>query len=126
MERAVEIFVLVQFTVIGLSHVLAPRAWVRFYLVLRDQGEPGVFAMAFLTLGFGAIIVAFHNVWSGLPAVVTVIGWAQVFKGALYFIFPSVGLKMFGRVSPDRAREFVYGGVFSLALAAFLGWLWLR
>lgn len=126
MERAVEIFALVQFTVIGLSHVFAPRAWVRFFLWLRDKGEPGVFVVAFLTLWFGAIIVAFHNVWSGLPTVLTVMGWAQVFKGALYFTFPQVGLKMLGHVTEDKAYLFVYGGVVSLVLAALLGWQLLR
>lgn len=127
MERAVEIFALVQFTVIGLSHVFAPRAWVRFFVWLRDKGEPGVFVLAFLTLGFGAIIVSFHNVWSGVPAVLTVVGWAQVFKGALYFIFPSIGLKMLGRVSLDKAHHFVIGGVvLLLGLAALLGWHLLR
>ena len=127
MERAVEIFALVQFTVIGLSHVFAPRAWVRFFVWLRDKGEPGVFVLAFITLGFGAIIVSFHNVWSGLPAVLTVMGWAQVLKGALYFIFPSVGLKILGRVSPDKAHHFVIGGVaLLLGPAAVLGWHLLR
>lgn len=127
MERAVQIFALVHFTVIGLSHVFAPRAWVQFFVWLRGKGEAGVFAVGFMTLWFGSIIVAFHNVWSGPPAVLTFIGWAQVFKGALYFIFPSVGLKMLGQVSEDRAHHFVIGGVFLLlALAALLGWHLLR
>ena len=87
----------------------------------------GVFVMAFLTLWFGSIIVAFHNVWSGLPAVLTFFGWAQVFKGALYFIFPSFGLKMLGLVSEKRAHHFVYGGVaLLLVLAVLLGWHLLR
>ena len=127
MERGVQIFALVHFTVIGLSHVFAPRAWVRFFVWLRGKGEAGVFAVGFMTLWFGSIIVAFHNVWSGPPAVLTIIGWAQVFKGALYFIFPSVGLKMLGQVSEERAHHFVYGGVaLLLVMAAVLGWHLLR
>ena len=125
-ERAVEIFALVHFTVIGFSHIFAPRAWVQFYVWLRGKGEPGVFVVGSLSLWFGSIIVAFHNVWSGLPAVLTVMGWAQVGKSALYLVFPRVGLKMLGRVSEDRAHHFIYGGVVSLALAALLGWLVLR
>ena len=93
MERAVEIFALVQFTVIGLSHVFAPRAWVHFFVWLRSKREPGVFVMAFLTLWFGAIIVAFHNVWSGIPLLLTVLGWTNVVKALLYFTFPAIGLR---------------------------------
>jgi len=126
MERAVEIFALVQFTVIGLSHVFAPRGWVQFFVWLRSKGEPGVFVVGFMSLWFGSIIVAFHNVWSGLPAVLTVMGWAQVFKGALYLIYPQVGLKMIGRVSEEKSREFVYGGAVALVFAALLGWQLLR
>lgn len=126
MERAVEIFALVQFTVIGLSHLCAPRAWVHFFVWLRSKREPGVFVMAFLTLWFGAIIVSFHNVWSGWPAVLTFIGWAQVFKGALYFIFPSFGLKMLGQVSEERVHHFVIGGGLMLLAVALLGWHLLR
>jgi hypothetical protein len=35
-----------------------------------------VSAKGFLALWFGTIIVAFHNVWSGLAMVVTLLGWA--------------------------------------------------
>ena len=126
MEKAVELFALVHFAVMGFSHLIAPRAWVRYFQWLREKGEPGIFVVAFMTLWFGSVIAAFHNVWTGPAAVLTFIGWAQVFKGALYFIFPQVGLKMIGRVTADRAHQFVWGGAVSLAIAAFLGWLWLR
>ena len=127
MENAVVIFALVHFTVIGLSHVFAPRGWVSFFLWLRSKGEAGVFIVGGMSLWFGSIIVAFHNVWTGWATLLTIIGWAQVFKGALYFIFPSFGLKMLGRVSPDKAHHFVIGGVvLLLGLAALLGWHLLR
>ena len=67
MERAVEVYALVNFLVIGLSHLLRPRAWVAFFVLLRERGEAGVFASAFISLAFGSIVVAFHNVWTGLP-----------------------------------------------------------
>ena len=71
MERAVEVFAAVQFLVIGLSHVFQPRVWVEFFTWLRGKGYAGVFVNGFLSLGFGAFIVAFHNVWTGLPMVLT-------------------------------------------------------
>jgi len=120
MQRAVLLFAIVNFLVIGLSHIFAPRAWADFFGLLRQKGEPGVFVVASMTLIFGSIIAAFHNVWSGLPVVLTVIGWAQVLKALVYFTFPSFGLRRMGIVPPERAHLFVYGGFFSLALAGFL------
>jgi hypothetical protein len=69
----------------------------------------------FLSLGFGAIIVAFHNVWSGWPMVLTIMGWGQVLKAFLSFVFPQIGMRTMERVSHERAWEFmVPGGVFAV------------
>ena len=82
MQNAVELFAIVNFLIIGISHILAPRAWASFFDLLRQKGEPGVFVVAFLSLNFGSIIVAFHNVWSGVAMVLAIPGWAQVLKMA--------------------------------------------
>ena len=120
METATEIFAAVFLTVIGLSHVAQPRSWVEFFVWLRGKGHAGVFVNGFLTLGFGAFIVAFHNVWTGLPMILTLIGWSQVVKGLVAFVVPQVSLWGLARISPDRAWMFVVGGVFALALSAVL------
>src|SRR2546421_258749 len=78
---------------IGLSHVLRPRVWVEFFIVLRERGEAGVFAVGTLNLIFGSIIVAFHNRWTGIPLVLTVVGWANVVKAVIYFTLPAFGLR---------------------------------
>lgn len=122
MERAIQIYAIINFAVIGISHVLRPKAWVDFFVLLRERGEPGVFAAAFLSLSFGSIIVAFHNVWSGLPLVLTLVGWAQVLKALLYFAFPAFGLRKLQIPTHDRARMFVPPGVVFLILAALLGY----
>lgn len=123
MERAVQIFAAVNFLVIGLSHMLQPRAWVEFFILLRAKGRPGAFFNAFLSLGLGSVIVAFHNVWSGPATVLTVLGWLQVFKGLLSFLFPETGLKSMGRVSMEKSREFVAAGAALFAVGLFLVWL---
>ena len=123
MERAVEIYAAVQFLVIGLSHLLQPRVWVDFFIRLRAMGHAGVFVNGFLSLIFGAVIVGFHNVWTGLPMLLTVIGWAQLLKALISFVMPQWGLRSLQRVSYDRAREFVVGGVVSLALSALMTYI---
>jgi hypothetical protein len=126
MERAVELFAAVQCVVIGLSHLTQPLGWVDFFVRLREAGRAGVFVNGFLSLGFGSIVVAFHNVWEGLPVVLTLLGWAQVVKAGLCFVAPDVGLRSLGRVKPERAREFVFAGVVLLALGVLFGYLALR
>ncbi|MGQ0639460.1 MAG: hypothetical protein ACT4P6_01615 [Gemmatimonadaceae bacterium] len=126
MERALEIYAAVHFFVIGLSHALQPRVWVAFFLQLRKLGHAGVFANAFLSLLFGSIIVAFHNIWSGLPMVLTIMGWAQVTKALLYFTVPRIGERSMARVSHERAYEFVPAGVFFIILGLLMVYLVLR
>lgn len=122
MEQAAQIFAVVHLTVIGLSHALQPRAWVTFFLWLRGHGEAGVFATAFLSLGFGSLIVAFHNVWTGIPAVLTVLGWAQVVKALIYFVWPAYGLRKMKLVEYERARLFIPTGIALLVIAGLLGY----
>ena len=125
MERAVQVYAVINFVVIGLSHILRPRAWVTFFVLLRERGEAGVFATAFISLAFGSIVVAFHNVWTGLPLVLTLVGWAQVIKALIYFAFPAFGLRKLRIPSEERAHLFVVPGALFLVLAAVLAYhLW--
>lgn len=121
MERAVQIYAIINFVVIGLSHVVQPRVWVELFTFLRERGETGVFATAFLSLIFGSIVVAFHNVWTGIPLVLTLLGWAQVLKAFVYFVFPAYGLRKLQIPSPERAHVFIAPGVLFLMLAGLLG-----
>jgi hypothetical protein len=122
LERAVELFAIVQLLVVGLSHVAQPRPWAEFFIGLRARGEAGVFVAGFLSLIFGSVVVALHPVYRGLPLILTLFGWAQVAKGALYFVAPAVGLRALGSVSLERAGRFRAAGWALLALAAILGW----
>jgi hypothetical protein len=125
MERATEIFATLQFLAIGLSHVLQPRAWAEFFLGLRERGDAGVFVVAFMSLWFGSVVVALHNVWSGIPVVLTVIGWAQLVKGTVYFAAPSFATRRMKMISIERAWVFIPPGIVFLVLAGLLGWnLW--
>ncbi|HEV7669077.1 MAG TPA: hypothetical protein VGS22_11165 [Thermoanaerobaculia bacterium] len=122
-HKSIELFAGLQFLVIGLSHFFQPMAWVEYFTLLRSKGRAGVFFEGFLLLGFGGLIAAFHNVWSGLPAVLTVIGWLQVLKGLLRFTLPHLGLRIYGRVRPERAWEFRWAGIFSVALGGLFVYL---
>jgi hypothetical protein len=122
-ERAVEGFVAVGFFGVGLSHALQPLAWVEFFVWLRGQGRCAVFLEGLLALNFGALVVAFHNVWTGLAVVVTVLGWGMVLKGLVRLVAPGLGLRIYERITPERAWHFRAAGILALALSAFSGYL---
>jgi hypothetical protein len=122
-ERAVEGFVAVCFFGVGLSHAVQPLAWVEFFVWLRRQGRCAVFLEGLLTLNCGALVVAFHNVWTGLPVVVTFLGWGMVLKGTVRLAAPGLGLRVYERIAPERAWHFRAAGVVALGLSAFSGYL---
>lgn len=126
MELAVTKLAIICFFVTGVSHVVQPRVWARFFMDLHDKGEVGSFLNALLHFPLGVVIVSFHNVWSGLPVILTLIGWGLVLKSFIYLVFPAIGVKSLARVSLERSWEFVVAGVFSVGLSGFLTFLLLR
>jgi hypothetical protein len=122
MERALEIFVVIHLGLMGLSHVVQHRAWAEFFILLRDRGCSGVFVHGFISLGFGSMILAFHRVWSGIPAVVTIVGVLYLVKSLQCFVFPAVSLRSLNRVSLDRSYVFAAPGVVFLGLAGLIGY----
>jgi hypothetical protein len=122
MERSVEVWAMILFGLMGLSHLVQPNAWVQFFIQLRSKGEIGAFADGFLNLSVAAVVIAFHNVWSGIHVVLTLVGWALLIKSTLRFCAPKTALKTMARVSLDRAWEFQVAGVALIALAGVIGY----
>jgi len=120
MHKEIELFATVFSTVIGLSHVFQPRAWVEFFIWLREKGRRGAFVNGFITLGFGSFIVGFHNVWDGLAIILTLLGWSQVLKGLVNFVAPQLALRGLGKVSYKRAWHLVVAGLFTLVFSAVM------
>ena len=117
MTRALEIFAVIQLTLVGLSHVFHHRAWAKFFIELRALRYSGVFLHGFLSLAFGAMILAFHHVWSGMPLVLTIVGVLYLMKTAQCFLLPAVSLRSLDRVTLERSRVFIGVGVLFLAIA---------
>ena len=117
MTRALEMFAVIQLTLVGLSHVVHHRRWAAFFIGLRGPGYGGVFVHGFLSLGFGAMILAFHRVWSGMPLVLTIVGVLYLMKTAQCFLLPGVSLRSLERVTLERSRGFIGVGVLFQAIA---------
>jgi hypothetical protein len=122
MERSVEILAVILFGVLGLSHILQPRAWAEFFLLLCGKREAGAFVDGFSNLAMAAMIVGFHNTWSGLHTVLTVVGWCLLIKALIRFWAPQFALKVMSRVSLDRSWEFQLAGAGLVVLAAIVGY----
>jgi hypothetical protein len=122
MERSVEVLAVILFGMLGLSHILQPRAWAEFFILLRGKREAGAFVDGFLNLPLGGVIVGFHNSWSGIPLVLTLVGWALLVKSLIRFCAPKQALRMMARVSVERSWEFQVAGVGLVALASLLGY----
>jgi uncharacterized protein YjeT (DUF2065 family) len=113
------------FLLIGISHIAQPRTWAQFFIDMHGRGAVGSFHNALLHFPLGAMIVSAHNVWSGLPMALTIVGWGLVLKGFLYFTFPRYGVRMLGRVKMENAWTFAVAGVFCVAMAGLFTYsLW--
>lgn len=123
MEQRIEVFAAVSFFVIGLSHLFQRTAWIDFFALLHRLGRVGAFAEGFLYLNFGALIVSFHNVWTGPAVVLTLIGWAQILKAVLRFVAPDVVLRTYARMGPERAWQIQVAGGLFVMLSTLLGLL---
>jgi hypothetical protein len=120
-EKSIEVFAIILFGGIGLSHILQPKAWVKCYILLRDNQEAGAILDGILHLPMAGVIIAFHNVGSGIPVVLTLLGWAILIKCGIRLCLPTQSLRMMARVSLERSAEFQVAGtmllVFSIVLS---------
>ncbi|MDQ3013978.1 MAG: hypothetical protein M3X11_25155 [Acidobacteriota bacterium] len=120
MELAIQKIAAISFLVIGLSHIIQHRVWAEFFLHWQKKGEVGAFYTAFLHFAFGVLIVGFHNIWSGIPIVLTLMGWGWVLKGLIYFVYPKQGVRMLNRLRLERSWEFIIPGIMLVVYAGLL------
>ncbi|MDP1860240.1 MAG: hypothetical protein Q8K82_16300 [Gemmatimonadaceae bacterium] len=90
------------------------------FLRFRERGEVGSIYTGLLHFPIGALFVAFHNVWQGLPTIVTILGWGWFIKGLVYLCYPKHGMRMLDRVSLEKSREFVIAGIVLVALGVVI------
>ena len=122
MERSVEVLAVILSGVLGLSHILQHKAWAEFFILLQGKGEAGAFVDGFLNLSVAGVIIGFHNVWSGIPAVLTLVGWCLLIKSLIRFCAPKLALRMMSRVSVERSWEFQVAGAALVVLGGLIGY----
>jgi uncharacterized protein YjeT (DUF2065 family) len=116
METGIERLTALAFLITGLSHIAAPRAWARFFIAMRERGEPAGLLNAYLHIPLGLLILAFHWVWRWPELLVTLIGCGLTLKGILYFLWPALALRSMAQVSEETAWRFRIAGFGALAI----------
>lgn len=117
MAESIAIFAAINFAVIGLSHVFQVQAWRDFFRHLHSLGHAGAFANGMIALLMGSLIVSFHNIWTGVPVILTLIGWGYIAKATVIFLNPEWGLRSIGSVEKSSPIKFRVAGLGLLAVA---------
>lgn len=122
----VEALLAIPFLLMGASHVAQPAMWREYFVRLGEQGPPAVVTRTFvLELWPALLIVVFHQVWSGLPVLLTLYGHLLLLKIALSMLAPAVGLRSLHLARKGDAGFRVGGGVL-VALGGLCVFLVLR
>jgi hypothetical protein len=102
---------------IGLSHLLQPRLWVRFFERIKQTGMAAAIIPMY-TLPIALVLVVGHNIWVwGWPLFLTLAGWLMTIKCAVYLLLPAAADLMLEKKLTKSARSFQIVG----AIMAFFG-----
>ena len=82
-----------------------------FFQKLHSMGHAGAFANGMITLLMGSWIVSFHNIWTGVPVILTLIGWGYILKSAAIFVYPQWNLRSMGNVEHSPKLKFRIAGM---------------
>jgi uncharacterized protein YjeT (DUF2065 family) len=117
MAESIAIFASINFVVIGLSHICQWQAWCDFFQKLHSMGNSGAFANGMITLLMGSLIVSFHHVWTGVPVILTLIGWGYILKATAIFVYPQWNLRSMKSVKNSPKLKFRIAGTAMLGVA---------
>ncbi len=106
----IELFTGALLLILGLSHVVCPKAWSGLFSDLFVRPYSGLW-IGMLTLPVGLLLVVTHNIWvADLGLIVTLLGWAWTIKGTLYLLVPGLPARKFKHLV-ERPGHFVIAGV---------------
>jgi len=113
LARALGIYALVG----GLA-ILMNRKYYRKVAIAVFKNEALVLFGASLDLFFGVLIVTSHNVWSGWPIAITLLGYVGLVEGTLFLLFPN-SIREWRRGMMNKSAWMFFGAL-SVVLGLFL------
>jgi len=119
-QRAIEIFAILNFAIVGLSLVLRPMAWARYFAWMRREGEAGAVVYGLLCVLWGSLIVSFHREWRGFLVILPAFGALQLLEGLTFLIAPAFGLRLMAIFNEEGLGLFRLLGLIALAMAVYI------
>ncbi len=119
--QSIQLFVIINLAIIGLSHFFQAKLWIRFFQFLASKGIVGNTFNAMLALGLGSFIVSFHQVRSWPMILVTIYGILQLLKGTIYLLVPSIGIRSIENVD-ENEKKFKWVGIVMFLVALLLAY----
>jgi hypothetical protein len=106
------------FAVMGLS-VVIDRKNLSAALEKVSQDRGFLWLWGFLILTMGAVIVVMNNMWtSGLPLLITILGWLTVVKGAFLLLLPGPAVSLYQKC--NKGGVLVFGGIVAFIVGLIL------
>jgi len=107
---------------IGLSHLVQPQLWVRFFEVVKQTGVAGLI-IPICTLPFGLVLVVGHNLWVwDWPLFLTIAGWGITIKCTLYLLVPGLADWVLARNVAKSPRSYRTSGAIMALLGGIVTW----
>jgi uncharacterized protein YjeT (DUF2065 family) len=121
-QRAIELFAMLNFVIVGLSLLIQPRAWARYFAWMRREGEAGAVIYGLFCVLWGSLIVSFCLAWHGLLVVLPIFGIIQLIEGVLFLLAPAFGLRVMASFTEDGSGLLLLRllGVIALGLAIYI------
>jgi len=106
------------FAVVGIAMVVSSKA-TGSAIEESVEHKGMLFMWGFLALLIGAVVVALNNLWTtGLPLLVTVLGWLAIVKGAFILLAPGAAASLYRKFS--KGGMIVFCGVVAFVLGLVL------
>jgi hypothetical protein len=110
------------FLILGLSHLLQPQLWVRFFELIRQTRMASVIIPMY-TLPIGLILIVEHNRWEwDWSLFLTIAGWVTTIKSTFYLLSPGIADRMLEKQMVTSPRSYQVVGLIMTVFGGVLTW----
>ena len=106
------------FVVFGVAFIFNSKG-IRAAIEASVENKGILFLWGMLALLTSAVILVFNNAWtSGMPLLITILGWLAFVKGAFILVFPNAAASLYRKF--NKSGMLVFVGVVVLIVGLIL------